>query len=107
MWKTRLGWFAHLLAVVVAFSLVGACSRPAGVTKEEHLKRGKDYAANRKFGEATIEFSNALQQDPNYGEAEVALGDAFHELGSHQRAAASYARAADLLPNDKDVQLRA
>jgi tetratricopeptide (TPR) repeat protein len=107
MRKTRLAVFADLVAMIAVLGLTTACNRPAGVSKQDYLKRGNEYAAKGQFGEATIEFLNALKQDPNYGEAEVALGDAYHELGNHQGAATSYARAADLLPNDKDVQLRA
>jgi len=95
-----------LISLVTASLVITGCGR-APVTKDEYLKRGKDYVAEKKYAEATIEFLNALKIDPNFGEAEVALGDAYHELGDRTRASRAYGRAADLLPNNADVQVRA
>src|SRR5262245_58495108 len=92
------------LGLIVA---IAACRKSPALAKEEYFKRGNEYAAAGKYSEATLEYSNALRQDPNYGEAEVALGNAYHELGDRARAAKSYSRAADLLPENKDVQIKA
>ena len=57
------------LAAALAFGLVigAACSRGPAVAKEEYLERGNNFAQQRKFNEATIEYRNALNIDPNFG----------------------------------------
>jgi tetratricopeptide (TPR) repeat protein len=97
---------AALAILITALLFTGSCSKKA-LSKEEYFEQGKAYVAAGKLNEATIEFRRALQIDPDYGEAEAELGSAYHELGDHPRASKEYGRAADLLPDNVDVQLRA
>ena len=100
-------WTSRLSYLVFAIIVSGvACSKDETLQKQDHLRRGNEYAAQKKFAEANLEYTSALRLDPNYGEAEVALASAYHELGDYGHAAASLARAADLLPDDVDLQLR-
>jgi tetratricopeptide (TPR) repeat protein len=98
---------AAVLAWIVAVLLVAGCAKDPAVAKQEHLKRGNAYADGRKYFEATVEYQSALKIDPKYAEAEIALGEAFLQLGDRRSALRSYVRAADLLPDNVDVQLKA
>jgi tetratricopeptide (TPR) repeat protein len=92
--------------VVIAAAAANCRSDPAE-DKREFLRRGKEYAAKKQYFEAVIEFQRALKADPQLGEAEAALGDAFYEIGDYAHAAAAFSRAADLLPDDIEIQLKA
>ena len=71
------------------------------------MARGNELVKEGKLNEATIEYRNALKVDPYDGQVEVVLGNAYHALGDYPRASKSYARAADLLPDDIEVQIKA
>ena len=101
-WKNRLTFLVLAAAVTAA-----SCSQDPTLKKEDHLRRGNEYAAQKKFAEASLEYTNALRLDANYGDAEVGLATAYQELGDYAKAAASLSRAADLKPDDLDLQLRA
>ena len=45
-----------------------------------------------------MQYRNALQQDPRFGEARLKLADAYVQAGDPQSAYREYVRAADLLP---------
>jgi tetratricopeptide (TPR) repeat protein len=99
-------WKNRLALLVLAAMAMAACVRDPELEKQDYLTRGDKYAAEKRFAEATLEYSKALELDPNYGAAEVALASAYQELGDYGKAAGSLARAADLLPDDLDLQLR-
>src|SRR5512138_1366539 len=92
-------WTAHLFVLTVVFALAG-CGKDPEVAKREYVKSGQQYVAAGKYKEAVIEFRNAVQQDPRYGEARFALAGALLKTSDFQGAYREYARSADLLPND-------
>ena len=94
----------RLLIVVVAVGL-GACGKDPEVAKREFMKNGQQYATAGKLKEAIIEYRNAIQQDPRFGEARYALAGALLKTGDNQGAYREYQRAADLLPNDAEAQM--
>ncbi len=94
---------AAVLALVVA---VG-CSKNPQKAKKEYFDSGNAYYAQQKYKEAVVEYRNAIQQDPKYGEARYKLAEAYSKLNDVPNAYREYIRAADLLPNDNEAQLKA
>ena len=96
-------WAIALMLVLAA----GACSRDPQSLKARHLARGDEYAAQKKFAEAAIEYRNAVQAVPQDGDVRIKLADALWEAGELGKGAAEYVRAADLLETRDDVQVKA
>jgi tetratricopeptide (TPR) repeat protein len=92
-----------LLAVAV---LTASCSDPQ-VKKQDHLKRGDQYAAEKKDDFAVIEYANAVRLDPKFGEARWKLAQTLERMNDFRAAFPEYVRAADALPNDRDAQIKA
>jgi tetratricopeptide (TPR) repeat protein len=63
--------------------------------------------AEKKFSEAVVQYRNAVSQDERFGEARSKLASAYASMGDGRNALREAVRAADLLPTDEDVQLRA
>src|SRR5687768_5437447 len=99
--KTR-GWVA--LAALVA--LVAGCSNTEQA-KKEFFENGERFLKDNKYQEAIVEFRNALQQDEKYGEARLKLAEAYTASGNAAGAFREYVRAADLLPQNNDAQIKA
>src|SRR5215208_2693000 len=95
---------AVVLVLSVAVALAG-CGKDPEVAKREFMRSGQQYVAAGKYKEAIIEFRNAVQQDPRYGEARFALAGALLKTSDVQGAFREYARAADLLPKDIEAQM--
>ena len=100
---------ARLTAGLVVFVCLTAtgCSRDPKVAKDRYIKSGDSYLAQGKVAEATLEFRNALQVDPQDGELRLKLADAYVKAGQGPQAALEFVRAADVLLNRPDVQVRA
>jgi tetratricopeptide (TPR) repeat protein len=101
--------FRVIVAALVACSTLCAigCSKDPEVAKREYLASGDAYVAQKKYAEAVVEYRNAIQQDPRFGQARYKLAEAYVELNQPVDAYREYIRAADLLPNDIDVQVKA
>ena len=83
------------------------CRKNPDVAKQEYLKSGDAYVAQNRLPEAVIQYRNAIQQDPRFGIARRKLGDLYLRVGDRGSALQEYIRAADLLPDDADVQMTA
>ena len=95
------------VALLTALVLVGtACSDPKGAALE-HVKRGDQYMAENKPAEAILQFRNAVDKDPQLGEARKKLGLAQLRRGNGKAALNQLVRAADLMPEDSEVQIAA
>lgn len=95
-----------ILAVLVSAGLT-ACSSDPQAEARDHLDRGNQQAAGKKYAEAIIEYRRAVQADPRLGEARLQLAHAYASTGDGINALREYVRAADLLPDDVDAQQRA
>jgi tetratricopeptide (TPR) repeat protein len=95
------------LTLVCAFlpALAVGCSSEAA--KRRHLDNGDHYRQQGKWAEATIEYRNAVNRDEFWGEARVRLAEAYAETGNPEQAFREFVRAADLMPEDNVVQLKA
>jgi putative PEP-CTERM system TPR-repeat lipoprotein len=92
-----------LLWLVVLSVLLAGCSKSA----RQYFESGNKYFADQKYKEARLEYQNAIQKDQKFGEAHFKLADTFVKLNELGGAIREYVYAADLLPDDKDAQLRA
>ncbi len=101
--------FRRLASSVLALQLaaVAACSTSPDVRKQRFFDSGTRYFDQAKFREAAIEFRNAVQVDQKFAKARLKLAQSYERLGDVQNAYQEYVRAADLLPDQQDVQLRA
>jgi tetratricopeptide (TPR) repeat protein len=94
------------LALLATFA-VTACKSDPQATARKHVEKGNQQLANQQFPEAIIEYRNAVQADPRLGEARLKLAHAYASAGDGPNALKEYARAADLLPEDNDAQVKA
>ncbi len=84
-----------------------ACSRDPNAAKRRYVERGDRAAAAGKYSEAVLEYRNAVQQAPRAGDARKKLADALVRAGNLPNALGEYVRAADLLPDDLSLQVKA
>ncbi len=83
---------ARRLAVAAALGsvLCAGCSTDPERAKVEYVKSGDRYAEQKQYGEAIVQYRNALQQDPKYGEAHYKLAQAFEHVGQIRSAGQEY-----------------
>ena len=95
-----------LVCTAVLATLVGACS-DSEAAKQRFFESGNRYFAQKQYREAVVEYRNAIRQDPRFGEARYRLAEAYAQLGNAEAAYSEQIRAADLLPDNTEVQLKA
>ncbi len=102
--KSRGAIRLFILAVTAAIALtLQACSRSA----ETYLERGNAQLEKGNEAAATLEFRNAVEKDPTLALARVKLAELYQKQGNLDGALSESVRAADLLPDDVEAQLRA
>jgi putative PEP-CTERM system TPR-repeat lipoprotein len=92
----------HLLTLVLAI-LLAACSHaddPAAL-----ISSAKDYIAKRDYKASIIQLKNALQKEPNHGEARYLLGLSSLESGDLTSAEIELTKAIDLGLTSDEVQI--
>ena len=97
--------FTAVLALTLFVAV--SCGTNPEAQKAEHLRRGQQYFEAQKYSEAILEYRNAVKLDEKSGEARRRLAEAYDRAGEKRNAAREYLRAADLMPDDADVQLAA
>jgi tetratricopeptide (TPR) repeat protein len=96
---------AAAMALVSACLMVVSCSRNPEKAKANYLALGQIYMKKGQYGDAAIEFRNAVHIDPRFAEAYYQLAQA--DLAQHNwnAAYASLERALDLDPTRLDADL--
>jgi tetratricopeptide (TPR) repeat protein len=94
-----------LALVLGSVALALGCSSEAA--RQRHFAAGERFLESRAFDKAIIEFRNALSYDGKWGTARHRLAEALAGSGQPERALTEYLRAADLLPDDVPLQLKA
>jgi len=92
-------------ACAVIMTALGCTS--ADTAKREALANGDKYFAAGKFNEAVVEYRNALRRDSRFGEARWKLAETYEKQKNAAAAFREYVRAADLLQDRADVQVKA
>lgn len=98
---------AGLGCVVLMLSITAGCSKDPAVVRQQYFESATRLMAEKKYDDAIVELRNALKADAKFGEARLKLAEAYAETGDTRRAVQEYIRAADLLPNSVDAQLKA
>src|SRR5262245_1002219 len=93
------------LLITLAAALT-ACTNPE-VQKRRHFERGNAYAAEKRDQFAVIEYASAVRLDPKCGEARLKLAETYQRMNNLRAAAPEVSRAADALPDNRDVQIKA
>ena len=93
-------------AVAITVLAVG-CSVDPAVQKQKYLESGNRFFDKGDYSSAIIEYRNAIDIDGRFGEARKKLALAYGRTGEVAGALDQYVRAADLLPEDVDVQMAA
>src|SRR5262245_8186282 len=93
--------------IVFCALLVAAMTGCRSRTADDHVRKANQYVAKARYQEAIIEFRGALRLAPRRGDIRVMLGDAYSRVNDAEGALREYVRAADLLPDNRDAQLRA
>ncbi|HKV98477.1 MAG TPA: tetratricopeptide repeat protein [Vicinamibacterales bacterium] len=92
---------------VVALALLAlatSCSKPSA---EEHFKKGNAYFETSQIDNAILEYRLALEADIKRGDVHFKLAEAYSRKRDLGNAYKEYLRAADLLPDDANAQLKA
>ena len=84
-----------------------SCSVDSETAKRQFLAEGDRYLAEKKYQEAILQYRNALRQDDKFGEARFKLTDAYVATGDLRNALREAVRAADLMPDNVEAQMRA
>ncbi len=71
---------------------------PPGKTKEQWLEEGNTHHNAKRFEEAVIDYSRAIELDPKYAVAYYNRGNAYHNKQQYEQAIADYSRAIELDP---------
>jgi tetratricopeptide (TPR) repeat protein len=87
--------------------LLGSCSSDPRSTAARHVARGDEYAKHGQDREAIVEYRIGIQQDPRLGQARLRLAEAYVRVDDAPNAFKEYIRAADLLPDSDEAQLKA
>lgn len=93
------------MAILISFLTLYGCASDEE-KKRSHLEKGKEYFEKKEFGSAKIEFKNAIQIDPKYTEAVAMLGETLLKLGDTIGAFRTYARLAELDPDNIDAHFK-
>jgi tetratricopeptide (TPR) repeat protein len=95
----------HTRIVLLIAALAAACSNPE-MQKRRHLERGNSYAAQKRDEFAVIEYASAVRLDPKFGDARLKLAETYERMGNLRAAFPEFIRAADALPDNRDLQLK-
>lgn len=100
-------WLLLLVCLLGGLVASSGCSRDPEHRKRAYFDSAQRYMTEQKYAEAIVEFRNAVQIDPAFGEAHEGLSNAFAARGDAAGSIRELIRAADLLPLREDIQLRA
>src|SRR5215471_13243936 len=93
----------RLLSLTVALAVMAgliSCSRDPAVVKKRYYESGNKYFDKGLYKPASIQYRNALKQDPKWGPAHYKLGLTYAQLHDVAQTVNSFRRAYDTLPKD-------
>ena len=94
-------------AVAAVCLLAPACGRDPEVLTQQYLAEGHALLRDKQYSDAIIQYRNAVGASPKSGEAHQALAEAYAAAGNMRQAFPEFIQAADLLPGNIDLQLKA
>jgi len=78
-----------------------------GQNAKKFFKAGEEFVANDAYSDAIVQFSKAVELDPDFTKAYLARAKAFELTGNDAQAAEDYKRAIVFLPKDSDLHYQA
>jgi putative PEP-CTERM system TPR-repeat lipoprotein len=96
---------AGVMAVLVTATMACACSTEGAARR--YFDNGARLLAEGRVDDAIIELRNAVGRDERWGDARFKLADAYAASGNPESAFREYIRAADLMPDHTEAQLKA
>jgi tetratricopeptide (TPR) repeat protein len=91
--------YRHAVGVLLAaLVILQSCAHNREQAKRQDLQRGEELRQKGHFAEAEIQFRKALQEDPRYGEAYLALGRTEARLGRYSLAFGALRQAVADMP---------
>src|SRR5688572_2096905 len=87
-------------------ALVAGCSEDPQVAATNAIASGNSFFEKDQYREAAVEYRRAVQLDPQSGEARYKLADSLLRTNNAAAGFRELVRAADLLPNDADLQVK-
>ena len=103
--KTTIG-HRTVAIVLISFALMlNSCARDPQKAKLKYLAAGQDYMKKGQYGDAVIEFRNAVRVDPRFVDAYYQLAQADAAQHAWTAAYASLEKAIELDPNRLDARL--
>ena len=96
---------ACLLILFITISAVAGCASKED-KRTKFIERGKDYFEQKDYGKATLEFKNALQIDPHYGEIYYWLAECEMTKKNLRQAFGYLKKAVELDPELIDAQVK-
>src|SRR5262245_5611565 len=98
---------AALNSLAVGCLVAVACRADPSVRKQQYLESGNRHLVQGEYAAAIIEYRHAIDIDPSFGEARKQLAEAYARNDDTRRALEEYIYAADLVPNDVQLQVTA
>src|SRR4051794_36414037 len=92
--------FPRVFHVVMLTVLLASCSRDPSVRKQKYFLSGKGYFDQGDFRSAAIQFTNAVQIDPQFAEAHYQLARAYLNQKQWTPAFLELSRAVELQPDN-------
>ena len=99
-------WPLLTLTLFAVLAFGPACSGDPEARKQKYLASGDGYFDKGDYSTAIIEYRNAIAIDARLGKAHAKLAESYLRTGDPANALTAFARAADLLPDDFDVNLK-
>src|ERR1700735_2899196 len=103
--KRRKIQFTLTMAFLGPLVLLSSCGRDPQKAKAKYLASGQSYMKDGKYGDAVIEFRNALRLDPRFVDAYYQLAQADLAQNDWNAAYTSLEKAIDLDPRRLDARL--
>jgi len=100
--SSALRWLAIAVALTV---MLTDCSRDPNVRKQKYFASGQRYFQQGKYREAAIEFTNALQLDPQYAQAHYQLAGSYLKLQQWPAAYQELSRTLELQPENYQARI--
>ena len=97
--------FRVVLGLALSLTLLAGCSRDPNVRKQKYLESGQRFYDKGKYREAAIQFGNAVQVDPHYGDAHYQLARTYLKLQDWFRAYQELERTLETEPENYRARL--
>jgi len=95
------------VSIAVTALIASSCSEDPQAARARFVASGDRYMSQKNYSEAIVQYRNAVAKDGSNGEARFKLAEAYLTTGEGFSALREYVRAADLMPNDFQSQLKA